>query len=262
MISIDAYRLAIGSFNMSSLQLNLHQICRGLIIGCHVSSTGVSNLLKPIRIITLLLLAVILLQSGDIETNPGPTFSISTIKGSFHQGNPKYGPTAGTQCMCNSLASLCYSKIILPRFWTTNDIDTVLTLGNSEYSRLGFVNDYLSFDDIPSTFNLGDHVIELEKSERSSGYLNRESKNFIQFVPPFTSGLFIANGLTTCFMFLSNRFYIFDPHSRNEIGLVSVDGTAALLEFSSLSKAQDYIKYFFLYQFHHCSENFGYWLTF
>ena len=123
---------------------------------------------------TLFVLTAILLACGDIETNPGPAFSISTVKGSSHQGDLKYGRTAGTQCVCYSLASLCYSKIILPRYWTTKDIDSVLTFGNSEYSRLGFVNEYLSFDDIPATFNLGEHVMELNKSERSSGYLNRK----------------------------------------------------------------------------------------
>ena len=97
MISLDAYRLTIGSFNMSSLQLNLRTTCRGLNIGCHVSSTGLSKFLKLTRFITLFLITSFLLQSGDIETNPGPTFSISTVKGSFHQSNPKYGRIAGTQ---------------------------------------------------------------------------------------------------------------------------------------------------------------------
>ena len=174
MISLDAYRLSIGSFNNSSLQFNLRTICRGLTIGVHVSSKGVSRLIKPTKFMTLFVLTAILLACGDIETNPGPTFSISTVKGSSHQGDLKYGRTAGTQCVCYSLASLCYSKIILPRYWTTKDIDSVLTFGNSEYSRLGFVNEYLSFDDIPATFNLGEHVMELNKSERSSGYLNRK----------------------------------------------------------------------------------------
>ena len=49
MISIDAYRLTIGSFNYFSLQLNLRTICRGLTVGCHVTSTGVTKLLKPAR---------------------------------------------------------------------------------------------------------------------------------------------------------------------------------------------------------------------
>ena len=160
--------------------------------------------------------------------------------------------------MCNSLASLCYSKIIQPRYLITQDVNKVLTFGNSEYSRLGFVNDYLSFDDIQSTFNLGDHTFELQKSERYSGYLTNESKDFIQFIPPFTRGVFIANGLSTCFIFQSGSIYIFDPHSRSENGLVSPNGTAVLLKFSSLSKAQDYIKFFFLDQFDHCSATIGY----
>ena len=109
--------------------MNLRTFCRGLTIGAHVSSKGVSQLLKPTRLLTIFVLFAILLTCGDIESNPGPTFSISTVKGSSHQGNPKYGPTAGTQCVCNSLSSLCYSKIILPRFWTTNDIDSVLNFG-------------------------------------------------------------------------------------------------------------------------------------
>ena len=148
MISIDAYRVTIGAFNNSSRQLNLRTICRGLTIGCHISSTGISKLLKPTRFVNLFILIAIFINCGDIETNPGPTFSIKTVHGSCHQANPKFGPTAGTQCMCNSLASLCYFKIKPLRFWTTSDIDIILDYGNAAYSRLGFVNEYLSFDDI------------------------------------------------------------------------------------------------------------------
>ena len=82
------------------------------------------------------------------------------MKGSSHQGNPKFGLTTGTQCGYNSLASLCYSKIILPRNWTTKDMDSILTFYNSEYPRLGFVHEYLLFDDIPAYFNQGEHIME------------------------------------------------------------------------------------------------------
>ena len=91
MISLDTYRLSIGCFNNSSLQLNLRQICRGLTVGVHVSCKDISQLMKGTRIITLFVLTGILLTCGDIESNPGPTFSISIVKGSFHQGNSKYG---------------------------------------------------------------------------------------------------------------------------------------------------------------------------
>ena len=56
-------------------------------------------------------------------------------------------------------------------------------------------------------------------------------------------------------MYQSNSVYIFDPHSRNDYGFVSVGGTAVLLKFDCLSKALDYIKYFFL---HDSSGSVGY----
>ena len=58
-------------------------------------------------------------------------------------------------------------------------------------------------------------------------------------------------------MYQSSKLYIFDPHSRNDNGFVSLDGTAVLLEFDSLSKAMDYIKYFFLHQFDHSNDSVG-----
>ena len=165
MISIDAYRLTIGNFNNSSKQLNLRTICDGITMGSYVSSSGISDLLKPTRFITLFFLSIILLSSGDIETNPGPTFSIKSVQGSYHQNNPKYGVTAGTQCMCNSLASVCYANVKQVRYWTTWDLDKILDFGNKTYSSLGYTKEYLSFDDLPSTFSMGDIVLELQKSE-------------------------------------------------------------------------------------------------
>ena len=83
MISLDAYRLSIGSFNSPFLLLNVQTICQGLKIGILVSS----KLLKPTRFMTLFVLTAILLTCGDVESNPGPTISISTVKGYSNQGN-------------------------------------------------------------------------------------------------------------------------------------------------------------------------------
>ena len=38
-----------------------------------------------------------MLSTGDIETNLGSTFSIKSVQGSYHQNNPKYDVTAGTE---------------------------------------------------------------------------------------------------------------------------------------------------------------------
>ena len=54
-----------------------------------------------------------LLQDGDIETNPGPTYNIErVVQGSFHQRNREsFGETAGIQCACNFLYALCWVQI-------------------------------------------------------------------------------------------------------------------------------------------------------
>ena len=63
--------------------------------------------------------SISLLQlSGDVESNPGPTYSIEkVIQGSFHQGNPRFGRTASVQCVCNSLFALCWSKVKTVSRW-------------------------------------------------------------------------------------------------------------------------------------------------
>ena len=55
-----------------------------------------------------------LLQSGDIEINPGPIQRV--IRGSFHQEYQRFGQTAGTQCMWNALYSVSYSIIKKVRY--------------------------------------------------------------------------------------------------------------------------------------------------
>ena len=57
--------------------------------------------------------------SGDIETNPGPVvIPTKCIQGSFHQGNNRFGASAGSQCMCNAFWAISYAKIKSPRYWT------------------------------------------------------------------------------------------------------------------------------------------------
>ena len=54
----------------------------------------------------------ILKLSGDVELNPGPYAIIRSIQGSFNQGNVAlFGETAGRQCVCNALFSICWSVV-------------------------------------------------------------------------------------------------------------------------------------------------------
>ena len=72
--------------------------------------TGLRFLLKSIPFSISLYIALILLLSGDIELNPGPPTPSKSVKGTHHQGDLRFGNTAGSQCMCTFWA-ICYSKI-------------------------------------------------------------------------------------------------------------------------------------------------------
>ena len=55
---------------------------------------------------------LVLQLCGHVESNPGPTYNIeNVIMGSFHQGNTRFGLTAGIQRACNSLYALCWSHV-------------------------------------------------------------------------------------------------------------------------------------------------------
>ena len=47
-----------------------------------------------------------ILNDGDVESNPGPTYKILVVQGSFHQADIKFEETAGRQCACNTLFSI------------------------------------------------------------------------------------------------------------------------------------------------------------
>ena len=79
-----------------------------------------------------------ILQDGDIENNPGPTYNIERVEqGSFHQGNRKelFGESADIQCACNSLYALCWVQIIQIFQWGKSDFDHVLVEGDCLYKR-------------------------------------------------------------------------------------------------------------------------------
>ena len=120
MISLNAYRSTIGLFNLS-LYPNFSTLRQ-----CIIPSRSTINCKSHILIffalsLCYLSLMILLLQSGDIEINPGPIQR--TIRGSFHQGYQRFGQTAGTQCMWNALYSVSYSIIKKVRYWSTWDID-------------------------------------------------------------------------------------------------------------------------------------------
>ena len=75
------------------------------------------------------------------------------IQGSFNQGHPEYGETAGRQCVCNSIISVLWFKTRHVSLWRTSDLDYVLNNGDTLCKSLG-IDKYLDIDDIPQQLHL------------------------------------------------------------------------------------------------------------
>ena len=124
----------------------------------------------------LLCVSTILILAGDVELNPGHGCPEKVICGSFNQGSPHFNESAGKQCVCNTLWSICFSNIKALHNWSQWDLDRVLTLGKELYEKLGFIH-HLS---IPEKVGFNDTVFEIIKSDEVTGLLECDSERSLE----------------------------------------------------------------------------------
>ena len=70
---------------------------------------------------------------------------LKAVQGSFHQGNEKFGETAGMQCTCCSLFSIAFTLVKNPSCWDSKDLDFVVEKGDKTYKSLNVLQ-YLMID--------------------------------------------------------------------------------------------------------------------
>ena len=250
MVLLNAYRSTIELFNLS-LCPNFSKLRQ-----CIIASTNTVNFKNHLLIfftlsICYLSLMILLIQSGDIEINTGPIQRV--IRGSFHQGDQIFGQTAGTQCMCNALHSFGYSIIENVCYWSTWDMDYILTAGNSLYSSLGFRSQLLSIDELPDSICIENVVISIIKTNLETGLMTGSLEGqFLQNNNHFNKNssdngiIFIMAGFSFAVIWSENGCYFFDSHSRDINGFPSPVGTSVLLKFGSVYEVQEYIREVYL----------------
>ena len=91
-----------------------------------------------------------LLLSGDVELNPGPS-----VQGSFHQGNHKFGETAGIQCSSNCFFAICYAQFRKLSLWKTHDLDYILDQGDLNFKKLGISGQSPFIEEFSKTIDIG-----------------------------------------------------------------------------------------------------------
>ena len=114
---------------------------------------------------------LLLIDAGDIETNPGPQI-LKAILGSFHQGPPKFGSTAGIQCSCNALFSIYFSVIKKVTVWKTWELDYILENGDKLFKSLNIPRSLL-FHELPLVFAIENQQFDIEMLMNSFGLLNQ-----------------------------------------------------------------------------------------
>ena len=255
MITIQAYRAIIGLFfqkarciSPQNHNLETRRNCRyfdtvyflrtfvvifiGIVMYCNLNLA----FLKLLR----------LMCDGDIESNPGPTYSIlKIVKGSYHQGNLRFGSTAGNQCTCNSLFALTWSILRKVAIWNAFDLDYILDNGDLVYKKLN-LNRSLAIIDLPDNIDTGRGVINIEMLGNETGFLTVHNRlNFLQsLLKKHTTGdgiLFMTLGYTFSILWNKRNYFLFDPHSRDDEGVIAQNGSSVLLKFSSLPQLQNYI---------------------
>ena len=89
-------------------------------------SKGGIKIIILVRILALVCMIILnsfkvelLKIAGDVELNPAPYEVIKSVQGSYNQGNVSlFGETAGRQCACNAMFSMCWSFIKKISCWT------------------------------------------------------------------------------------------------------------------------------------------------
>ena len=241
MISLEAYRAKIGSFVTKArhIQRSSHffGLNRSNIFGdtpnyfyCVNEQYATKYFLRALGVVILVLILTLnlnfsvlkllkLLTDGDVESNPGPTFKIlKVIQGSFHQGHPKFGHTAGIQCACNSLYALCWSTIKRVSVWTTSDLDYVLENGDSLFKSIN-TNMALNVDELPVNVNIEGRSLDVILLENEAGVMNTtEQFNFLKMsfqtkTNTGTGAIFFINGYTFALIWNKSGIFLCDSHT-------------------------------------------------
>ncbi|KAL7863388.1 hypothetical protein SRHO_G00123720 [Serrasalmus rhombeus] len=160
-----------------------------------------------------------------------------TVRGSFHQGHPRFGVNANKQCVANSVTAIMMSRVKNVLSWTTRDLDDVLLNGDRLYSSIrdaGVIHDasgYLLVRDLPTERSLHGHRFELSYSDdmfvglfgvgeygEMQGVYMSHDEAVIRALSQFDACLFTVKVNTCAIIKQGSWFVLIDSHARNARG--------------------------------------------
>uniref|UniRef100_A0A9J8ADG0 ATP-dependent DNA helicase n=1 Tax=Cyprinus carpio carpio TaxID=630221 RepID=A0A9J8ADG0_CYPCA len=181
--------------------------------------------------------------------------SISSIRGSFHQGDRKF-KWPGKQCVAISLAAIAMHSVHSVFSWESKDLDNVVNTGDSLYSSLrqsGSISDptgknLLSIQDLPKEYVLGTNAFKFAYADFVSGHVDVVDGDFIRsgacvtladglqtMFEKYDTCFFTLNGSTCAIIKENGKFAVVDSHARSSAGMVDGNGFSVVVYYNSLS---------------------------
>ncbi|XP_041461895.1 uncharacterized protein LOC121413207 [Lytechinus variegatus] len=197
--------------------------------------------------------------SSDLSKNIATMKDINTTvnmqikpvaQGTFHQGDMRFGDSAGKQCVANSLSALLYSKMKNANDWDNKDLDKILANGDELYRYIRYYvareQEYLLISDLLEHLEAYDELFEIKRRESIPGLLEGDETKLEESISmPLKQALEqeLSSDSDACFVTFSGNtfivissydcFFIFDSHSRNTRGLLVDDGYSVVLQTPS-----------------------------
>ncbi len=181
--------------------------------------------------------------------------SISSIRGSFHQGDLKF-KWPGKQCVAVSLAAMAMHSVHSVFSWESKDLDNVVNTGDSLYCSLrqsGLITDstgknLLCIPDLPKEYVLSKNTFKFEYADFVSGYVDVVDGDFIRsgacvtlvdglqtLFAKYDTCFFTLNGNTCAIIKQNGQFAVVDSHARSSAGMIDGNGFSVVVYYDSLS---------------------------
>ena len=182
----------------------------------------------------------------------------SFIMGNFHQASEDvfHHIAAGSQCTTICVMAAIACKVKEPNIWTSSDIDTILTQGDSTHISLleaegwphAMRDSKLDLDEMPATMTFRlegkstEHSLGLCEGARF-GHARSMCDLLDNAIVDYPDKSFVLRAGDKCRAILrtSSGYSLFDPHACNEHGRTDPDGKAVVINFNEVNMFKKYI---------------------
>ena len=187
----------------------------------------------------------------------------TVLSGNLHQGNMCF-QYPGIQCTYISFWALITMTIKRPITWNASDIDSCVIDGNARFLQhcveQKLQPQKLLAKELPQFVVVNSNVFGCHQLDEQIkvGTLNQVSVNdetnadtlcnaLVKSLEIVDSCLFICGGQTIAIAKREHIFYVFDPHSRGNDGLLHHTGSAVLVSFAGIECMIAFIERLFMH---------------